>query len=76
VAVLPGGIDDPAATSGGNRYDRVVLSLLSGADPTGAPIAARDVHEIAISGSWPSPGAPARAALSALWPTFPTSPMC
>ena len=62
--VLPGGIDDPAAPSGGNRYDRVVLSLLSGADPTGTPIAARDVHEIAISGTWPSPGAAARAALS------------
>ena len=30
-AVLPGGIDDPAAPSGGNRYDRVVLNLLSGA---------------------------------------------
>jgi hypothetical protein len=32
-AVLPGGIDDPAAPSGGNRYDRVVLTLLSGAEP-------------------------------------------
>jgi glycosyltransferase involved in cell wall biosynthesis len=51
--VLPGGIDDPAAPSGGNRYDRVVLALL-----------ARDVHEIAVPGSWPSPGASARAALT------------
>ena len=51
-AVLPGGIDDPAAPSGGNRYDRVVLSLLD-----------RDVQEIAITGSWPSPGAAARSAL-------------
>jgi glycosyltransferase involved in cell wall biosynthesis len=52
-AVLPGGIDDPAAPSGGNRYDRIVLSLLD-----------RDVHEIAVPGSWPSPGAAARTALS------------
>lgn len=43
-AVLPGGIDDPAAPSGGNRYDRVVLSLLD-----------RDVHEIAVPGAWPTP---------------------
>ena len=53
-AVLPGGIDDPAAPSGGNRYDRTVLSLLD-----------RDVDEIAIVGSWPSPGAAARRALEA-----------
>ncbi|MEV6842257.1 glycosyltransferase family 4 protein [Actinoplanes sp. NPDC051411] len=52
-AVLPGGIDDPAAPSGGNRYDRVVLSLL-----------ARDVHEVAIPGSWPSPGPAAQSALA------------
>jgi len=53
-AVLPGGIDDPAAPSGGNRYDRVVLSLLD-----------RDIHEIAVTGAWPSPGAAARQALDA-----------
>lgn len=50
-AVLPGGIDDPGAPSGGNRYDREVLGLLP------------DVHEIAVDGSWPTPGAPARRAL-------------
>ncbi|MBL7259132.1 glycosyltransferase family 4 protein [Paractinoplanes lichenicola] len=50
-AVLPGGIDDPAAPSGGNRYDRTVLSLLP------------DVHELAIPGDWPSPGTAARTAL-------------
>jgi glycosyltransferase involved in cell wall biosynthesis len=59
-AVLPGGIDDPAAPSGGNRYDRIVLTLLSG--EVGS--ASRDVHEIALPGSWPSPGASSRAALS------------
>ncbi|GIE97346.1 glycosyltransferase family 4 protein [Paractinoplanes rishiriensis] len=84
-AVLPGGIDDPAAPSGGNRYDRIVLSLLSGdrnpaarnraADPAAqnrraadpaqaAPPLTRDVHEIAIPGSWPSPAPAARATLA------------
>jgi glycosyltransferase involved in cell wall biosynthesis len=51
-AVLPGGLDDPAAPSGGNRYDRVVLGLLD-----------REVHEIAVAGSWPTPGSAARRAL-------------
>jgi glycosyltransferase involved in cell wall biosynthesis len=51
-AVLPGGIDDPATPSGGNRYDRTVLDLLD-----------RAVHEIAIGGSWPTPGDLARRAL-------------
>lgn len=51
-AVLPGGIDDPAAPSGGNRYDREVLARLA------------EVHEIAVHGSWPTPGAAARAALA------------
>ena len=54
-AVLPGGIDDPAAPSGGNRYDRAVLTLLS---------EARDVYEIAVPGSWPTPGERSRFALS------------
>jgi glycosyltransferase involved in cell wall biosynthesis len=52
-AVLPGGIDDPATPSGGNRYDRTVLGLLP------------DVHEIAVNGSWPTPEEPARRALVA-----------
>jgi glycosyltransferase involved in cell wall biosynthesis len=51
--VLPGGIDDPAAPSGGNRYDRIVLSLLD-----------RDVHEIAVPGSWPFPSPASADALS------------
>lgn len=54
-AVLPGGIDDPAAPSGGNRYDRVVLGLIAATTP---------VHEIAIPGEWPSPGPAARRALA------------
>lgn len=60
-AVLPGGIDDPAAPSGGNRYDRRVLDLLSGA---GSALRTRDVYEVAIGGSWPVPGDGARAALT------------
>ncbi|WP_438872857.1 glycosyltransferase family 4 protein [Paractinoplanes hotanensis] len=58
-AVLPGGIDDPAAPSGGNRYDRAVLSLLP------------DVHEIAVPGSWPNPEPAARHALSAALADIP-----
>jgi glycosyltransferase involved in cell wall biosynthesis len=53
-AVLPGGIDDPAAPSGGNTYDRRVLAGLA---------ASHDVHEIAVAATWPRPGPAARAAL-------------
>lgn len=45
-AVLPGNIDDPAAPSGGNTYDRRVLTGLG----TG-----RVVHEIRAGGLWPYP---------------------
>jgi hypothetical protein len=54
--VLPGDIDDPAAPSGGNRYDRRVCDGL---------LATRDVHEIAIAGTWPRPSPAARGALAA-----------
>ena len=53
--VLPGGIDDPGTPSGGNTYDRRVLTGLA---------ATRDVHEIAIVGAWPHPAEAARAALA------------
>jgi glycosyltransferase involved in cell wall biosynthesis len=53
--VLPGGIDDPAAPSGGNTYDRRVLTGLA---------ATRDVHEIAVQATWPHPSAAARSALA------------
>ncbi|MEU4222471.1 glycosyltransferase family 1 protein, partial [Actinoplanes sp. NPDC026623] len=52
--VLPGAIDDPAAPSGGNTYDRRVLTGLA---------AGRDVHEIAVPAPWPHPRAAATAAL-------------
>jgi glycosyltransferase involved in cell wall biosynthesis len=53
--VLPGGIDDPAAPSGGNTYDRRVLTGLA---------ATHDVHEIAVAAAWPYPAEPARSALA------------
>lgn len=52
-AVLPGGIDDPAAPSGGNRFDREVLSRVD-----------RDVHEFALPGAWPVAAPAARDALA------------
>lgn len=53
--VLPGDIDDPAAPSGGNRYDRRVCDGLSKIG---------DLREISVRGRWPYPDAAARAALS------------
>ncbi|MEV4642063.1 glycosyltransferase family 4 protein [Actinoplanes sp. NPDC049548] len=53
--VLPGDIDDPAAPSGGNTYDRRVLTGLA---------ATREVHEIAVAGRWPYPSAPDTAHLT------------
>ncbi|MGK5685430.1 glycosyltransferase family 4 protein [Actinoplanes sp. URMC 104] len=58
-AVLPGSVDDPAAPSGGNRYDRAVLMMLP------------DVHEVVVPGSWPRPGAAARAALGRVLADIP-----
>ncbi|GAA4558608.1 glycosyltransferase family 4 protein [Planotetraspora kaengkrachanensis] len=55
-AVLPGDVDDEAAPSGGNVYDRRVCRELAAA---GLP-----VHEIAVRGAWPRPDADARAALA------------
>jgi glycosyltransferase involved in cell wall biosynthesis len=54
--VLPGSIDDPAAPSGGNRYDRRLCDGLR---------AVWDVHEIAVPGTWPRPAGAARDALAA-----------
>ena len=60
--VLPGGVDDPAAPSGGNRYDRAVCDRLA---------RTRDVHEIAVPGSWPRPAGAARRALDAALAELP-----
>jgi glycosyltransferase involved in cell wall biosynthesis len=60
--VLPGDIDDPAVPSGGNRYDRRISDGL---------LATRDVHEIAVAGTWPHPSPAARAALAAALAELP-----
>jgi glycosyltransferase involved in cell wall biosynthesis len=54
-AVLPGTVDDPAAPSGGNRYDRAVCDRLA---------QSRDVHEIAVKGAWPRPAGAAKRVLA------------
>ncbi|MEU6576546.1 glycosyltransferase family 4 protein [Streptomyces sp. NPDC046805] len=54
--VMPGGVDDPAAPSGGNAYDRRVCLDLPGFgwQPT----------RYAVAGTWPRPGTPARDELA------------
>ncbi|MEV4708950.1 glycosyltransferase family 4 protein [Actinoplanes sp. NPDC049316] len=61
-AVLPGDIDDPAAPSGGNTYDRRVLTGLA---------ATRAVHEIAVAGPWPYPGPEQARELTAALQSLP-----
>ncbi|MEU3250645.1 glycosyltransferase family 4 protein [Streptomyces sp. NPDC006997] len=54
--VMPGGVDDPAAPSGGNAYDRRVCLDLPGFG--------WQVRKHLVDGAWPSPGARARAELA------------
>jgi glycosyltransferase involved in cell wall biosynthesis len=54
--VMPGGVDDPTAPSGGNAYDRRVCLDLPGFG--------WQVERHAVAGSWPSPGAAARTELA------------
>ncbi|MFJ9538499.1 glycosyltransferase family 4 protein [Streptomyces sp. NPDC101225] len=54
--VLPGGVDDPAAPSGGNAYDRRVSLDLPGFG--------WQVHPHAVAGGWPRPTAASRAELA------------
>lgn len=54
--VLPGGVDDPTAPSGGNVYDRRVCRDL--------PAAGWQVRPYAMPGSWPRPDAAACAGLA------------
>ncbi|MEV6304766.1 glycosyltransferase family 4 protein [Actinoplanes sp. NPDC051861] len=58
VAVLPGGIDDPAAPSGGNRYDREVLRRLA--------VSFLSVREEHVTGTWPRPAPSERKGLTAV----------
>ena len=54
--VVPDGIDDPARPSGGNAYDRQVCRGFADLGWT--------VHEHAVPGAWPRPGAAGHAALT------------
>ena len=54
--VVPEGIDDPARPSGGNVYDRRICRGLAALGWA--------VHEHAVPGDWPRPGAAGHAALA------------
>ncbi|MER6249532.1 glycosyltransferase family 4 protein [Streptomyces griseorubiginosus] len=54
--VMPGGVDDPTAPSGGNAYDRRVCLDLPGFG--------WQVERHAVAGSWPRPAEAARAELA------------
>ncbi|RMB79790.1 glycosyltransferase family 4 protein [Streptomyces shenzhenensis] len=54
--VMPGGVDDPAAPSGGNAYDRRLCLDLPGFG--------WQVTRHAVDGTWPRPGAAARDQLA------------
>jgi len=54
--IVPESIDDPARPSGGNRYDRRVCRGLAALGWA--------VHEHAVPGAWPRPGAEGHAALT------------
>lgn len=56
VFIVPGSIGDPAAPSGGNRYDRRIAEEAARA---GTP-----VRELPMDGSWPAPSDTERARLS------------
>jgi glycosyltransferase involved in cell wall biosynthesis len=55
--VVPDGIDDPARPSGGNTYDRQLISELGAGDWT--------VHERPVEGFWDAPDASSFVALGA-----------
>ncbi len=61
--VMPGGVDDAAAPSGGNAYDRRVSLDLPGFG--------WQVHKHAVDGSWPRPDAAARTELARTLREFP-----
>ncbi|MDR3079484.1 MAG: glycosyltransferase family 1 protein, partial [Streptomyces sp.] len=54
--VMPGGVDDPAAPSGGNVYDRRICLDLPGFG--------WQVHRHVVDGSWPRPQSSTRAELA------------
>ena len=62
--IVPGDVGDSSVPSGGNTYDRRMCDRLADAGV--------DVHEIAVSGSWPRPDTEARAVLGHLLSALPT----
>jgi glycosyltransferase involved in cell wall biosynthesis/SAM-dependent methyltransferase len=61
--VLPNDIDDPAAPSGGNLYDRRLIAGLTALGWT--------VREHPVAGSWPSPSPQALSALARVLESLP-----
>jgi glycosyltransferase involved in cell wall biosynthesis len=61
--VMPGGVDDPSAPSGGNTYDRRVCA--------GLAASGRPVRPVAVAGEWPSPGPAALDRLDAVLSALP-----
>lgn len=61
--VLPGDVDDPAAPSGGNNYDRRICQ--------GLAAAGWRVREFPVAGAWPRPDAAARAELARILAGLP-----
>ncbi|MEV7288963.1 glycosyltransferase family 4 protein [Streptomyces sp. NPDC093252] len=61
--VMPAGVDDPAAPSGGNAYDRRICLDLPGFGWR--------VRRHLAAGAWPRPGRDARAALAGLLAALP-----
>lgn len=61
--IVPDGIDDPSGPSGGNAYDRRICR--------GLAAIGWSVHERAVLGSWPSPDAAARDALTGALSAIP-----
>jgi glycosyltransferase involved in cell wall biosynthesis len=79
-AVLPGGIDNPAAPSGGNRYDRTVLTLLASpthpAPPTTAhPAPPTTAHPAPPTTAHPEPLDALAGAPAVPPPAAPQSPL-
>lgn len=62
-AVVPAGIDDPAAPSGGNVYDRRVCQRL--------PEYGWSVRQLPVPGRWPQPAAADRDALAGTLAALP-----
>ncbi|GAA4237314.1 glycosyltransferase family 4 protein [Actinomadura meridiana] len=61
--VVPGDVDDVAAPSGGNHYDRRLCEEFAASG--------RPVRELAVPGEWPRPGEAARAGLARMLAALP-----